>query len=155
MSDMSKALSSPGLRLGWIIDADPRRRHSLVEARSYFTISGSPLLERLAAYALRHRGGLLAGLRKVATANLDRLESFVAGTGDVLSWTKPAGGTTAFPWFTDGRNSRSFCEQVAKAGVLVAPGDCFGHAAHMRIGFAQQAEGFDVALDRMATMMRA
>lgn len=153
MSDMSKALSLPGLRLGWIIDADPERRHQIIEARCYFTISGSPLLERLAANALRHRGAVLARLHDVASANVARLDAFIAGSGGALSWVKPQGGTTAFPWFTDGRDSRPFCEALAAAGVLVAPGGCFGHPAHMRLGFAQQAQGFDIALGRMAEVL--
>ena len=36
----------------------------------------------------------------------------------------------------DGRDSRPFCEALAANGVLVAPGDCFGMPAHMRMGFA-------------------
>jgi aspartate/methionine/tyrosine aminotransferase len=35
---------------------------------------------------------------------------------------------------------------LADSGVLIAPGDCFGRPAHVRIGFAQQADDFDVAL---------
>ena len=42
---------------------------------------------------------------------------------------------------------------LAKAGVLVAPGDCFGHPAHMRVGFAQQVHGFDVALAKMTDVL--
>ena len=66
---------------------------------------------------------------------------------------KPEGGTTAFPWFTDGCDSRPFCEMLAKVGVLVAPGDCFGYPAHMRVGFAQQTHGFDVALAKMTDVL--
>ena len=47
-SDMSKALSLPGLRMGWIIAPDDAQRARIIDARSYFTISSSPLLERLA-----------------------------------------------------------------------------------------------------------
>ena len=40
-----------------------------------------------------------------------------------------------------------------KVNVLLAPGDCFGHPGHMRIGFAQQAEDFDIALARIAAAL--
>ena len=60
-----------------------------------------------------------------------------------LGFVKPEGGTVSFPWFRDGRNSRSFCETLAGAGVLVAPGDCFGMPDHVRIGFGAQAAGYD------------
>jgi aspartate/methionine/tyrosine aminotransferase len=153
MSDLSKALSLPGLRTGWIIDADAQRRERIINARSYFTISGSPLLERIAAHALEHRQAILHRLQSVAEANLDMLGALMAGSGGVLDWTRPQGGTTCFPRFTDGRDSRAFCQQLADAGVLVAPGDCFGHPSHVRIGFAQQAEGFDEALGRLSALL--
>jgi aspartate/methionine/tyrosine aminotransferase len=153
-SDLSKAMSLPGLRTGWIIDRDVPRRKRIVDARSYFTISGSPLLEMLATHALRHRDQILDRLQTVATKNLDLLEALIAGSDGVLSWSRPRGGTTSFPWFTDGSNSRPFCEGLAEQGVLVAPGDCFGHARHMRIGFAQQEDRFQVAVQRIGEKLR-
>src|SRR6202012_785743 len=54
ISDFSKAFSLSGLRLGWIIDRDPERRQQLIDLRSYFTISNSPLTEAIAAHALEY-----------------------------------------------------------------------------------------------------
>ena len=136
MGDMSKALSLAGLRLGWIVERDPKRRARMIDARSYFTISSSPILERLAVHAFSHRDVLLSRLHAVASANLAALSEFMERVSDVLAWVKPAGGTVCFPWFRDGRDSRPFCEALAAKGVLVAPGDCFGMADHMRVGFA-------------------
>jgi aspartate/methionine/tyrosine aminotransferase len=42
---------------------------------------------------------------------------------------------------------------LAEAGVLIAPGDCFGHPSHLRIGFAHQAKGFDEAIRRIAALL--
>lgn len=153
MSDLSKAMSLPGLRTGWIIDADPARRERIIDARSYFTISGSPLLERLAAHALIHRRAILDRLQRVAETNLGLLSALIDGSAGRLAWTRPHGGTTCFPWFTDGRDSRPFCQSLADAGVLIAPGDCFGHSSHMRIGFAQQADGFAQAVRHINAML--
>ena len=146
VSDMSKALSLPGLRIGWVIAADPEYRKRIIDARSYFTISGSPVIEAIAAHALRNRVAILKRLSAVATDNLAALERFMNEVGDVLGWSKPAGGTVSFPWFRDGRDSRAFCQKLAAHGVLVAPGDCFGKPDHMRVGFGQQAEGYGQAL---------
>jgi aspartate/methionine/tyrosine aminotransferase len=154
-SDLSKALSLPGLRTGWLIDADAARRARIVDARSYFTISASPLLERLATHALTHSRAILDRLEAVAGANIALLDDLIAGSRGRLAWVRPDGGTTAFPWLSDGRDSRPFCEALASAGVLLAPGDCFGHPAHMRLGFAQQADGFDVAVGRIADALAA
>jgi len=136
IGDMSKALSLAGLRLGWLVDSDAKRRAMAIDARSYFTISNSPLLEKLAAHAFVNREAILAKIGAVASENLAALSEFMVRVSDVLAWAKPSGGTVCFPWFRDGRDSRPFCEALAARGVLVAPGDCFGMAAHMRIGFA-------------------
>lgn len=149
-SDMSKALSLPGLRMGWLIVADAQLRARLIDARSYFTVSGSPLLERLATHALRHSAILLDRLQTVGEANIAHLDRLIGESHGRLSWTRPQGGTTAFPWLSDGRDSRPLCEALAAQGVLLAPGDCFGHPAHVRVGLTQQAEGFDVAVARWA-----
>lgn len=154
VSDMSKALSLPGLRVGWIIAADPDHRKRIVDARSYFTISGSPVIEAIAAHALRNRSSILKRLSAVATDNLAALERLMDEAGDVLAWSKPTGGTVSFPWFRDGRDSRPFCQALAAQGVLVAPGDCFGRPDHMRVGFGQQAEGYGQALTVFAQVLR-
>jgi aspartate/methionine/tyrosine aminotransferase len=152
-SDLSKAMSLPGLRTGWLVDRNKARRDRLIDARSTFAVSGSPLLEQLAAHALANRAAIFDRLRTVATSNLERLDVVMTGSGGALSWSRPQGGTACFPKFKDGRDSRAFCEALADAGVLVAPGDCFGHPSHMRIGFAQQADRFDVATDRFAAVL--
>lgn len=64
----------------------------------------------------------------------------------MLDFTPPAGGTTCFPRLRSGNDARPLCEALAKAGVLVAPGDCFDAPAHMRIGFGAQREGYADAL---------
>lgn len=153
ISDLSKAMSLPGLRAGWIIEADAETRKKIINARSYFTISGSPLLEHLAQHALINRHAIFERLQRVANANLAQLGALIDGSGGHLTWTRPHGGTTCFPAFADGRDSRPFCQRLAAAGVLIAPGDCFGHARHMRIGFAQQAGGFDEAIRRFAAVL--
>jgi aspartate/methionine/tyrosine aminotransferase len=136
MGDMSKALSLAGLRIGWLIERDALRRAKMIDARSYFTISSSPLLERLAVHALANRDVLLTRLQVAAAENLIALSDFMERVADVLAWAKPDGGTVCFPWFRDRRDSRPFCEALAANGVLVAPGDCFGMPEHMRLGFA-------------------
>ncbi|HUQ09880.1 MAG TPA: pyridoxal phosphate-dependent aminotransferase [Steroidobacteraceae bacterium] len=155
LGDFAKALSIPGLRIGWLIDRDVRRREALIDARSYFTISGSPLTEALGALALSHAPAILARLRAVATANLALLTKFMHEHRDQLEFTAPAGGTTCFPRWRDGRDARPLCVNLAKAGVLVAPGDCFDAPAHMRIGFGAQRAGYADALSIFGEVLAA
>ncbi len=155
LGDFAKALSIPGLRIGWLIDRDPGRRSALVDARSYFTISNSPLTEALGALAARHADRLLARLREVATANLALLDAFMHEHRDRIDYRRPAGGTTCFPRLRDGGNCRPLCEALARAGVLVAPGDCFDEPAHLRIGFGAQREGYAEALEILGEVLAA
>jgi aspartate/methionine/tyrosine aminotransferase len=147
LGDFAKALSIPGLRIGWLIDRDAKRREALMDLRSYFTISGSPLTEAVGAHALAHAPTILQRLRDVARANLALLSGFMREHRDVLEWAPPAGGTTCFPWLRDGRDARPMCEALAKAGVLAAPGDCFDMPAHFRVGFGAMREGYGDALE--------
>jgi aspartate/methionine/tyrosine aminotransferase len=147
VSDFSKAFSLSGLRLGWIIDRDPKRREQLINLRSYFTVSSSPLTEAIAAHALAHAGTVLARLKDVAEANLALLKRFMERHRSTLGWIPPEGGTVTFPWLLDGRDSRPMCQALARAGVLVAPGDCFGLPEHFRIGLGAVASGFEEALE--------
>jgi aspartate/methionine/tyrosine aminotransferase len=146
LGDFAKALSLPGLRIGWVIERDARRREALLDARSYFTISGSPLTEAIGAHALGHASTILARLRTTAVKNLALFTKFMETQGESMEFTPPAGGTTCFPRLRDGRNARPLCEALAKAGILVAPGDCFDAPAHMRIGFGALSGGYAEAL---------
>src|SRR5690349_11821880 len=155
LGDLSKALSIPGVRIGWLIDRDAQRRERLINLRSYFTISCSPLTEAVAAHALANRETVLARVRAVAQTNLAVLREFMDAHQDVFDWVPPAGGTTAFPWLLDGSNARELCTTVAGAGVLLAPGDCFDAPEHFRLGFGAQAEGFARALEIVSETVRA
>ena len=155
VGDMSKCLSLPGLRVGWIIDADPGRRARLIEARDHFSISGSPLMEAFAALALQEHPRILDRLAVGARANLASLERFVHSCSASLQWVKPAGGTLAFPWSLTHRDCTPLCKAWAEAGVLTAPGSAYGMPAHIRIGYglAEPAD-FDRALEIMADVLR-
>jgi aspartate/methionine/tyrosine aminotransferase len=146
LGDFAKAMSLPGLRVGWLVDRDAARREALLDIRSYFSISCAPLSEAIGAHAIANADVVLGRLDDVARANLALLSAFMEKHRDVLGFAAPAGGTTCFPYLRDGRDARPLCEALAKAGVLVAPGDCFDMPAHMRIGFGAQREGYAEAL---------
>jgi aspartate/methionine/tyrosine aminotransferase len=146
LGDFAKAMSLPGLRVGWLVDRDATRREALLDMRSYFSISCAPLSEAIGEHAIANADTVLGRLDAVARANLALLAAFMDEHRDVIGFPAPAGGTTCFPYLRDGGDARPLCEALAKAGVLVAPGDCFGMPAHMRIGFGAQREGYAEAL---------
>jgi aspartate/methionine/tyrosine aminotransferase len=154
LGDFAKAMSLPGLRVGWLI-VDEERRGAVLDIRSYFSISCSPLSEAIGAHAIANADTVLNRLEQTARANLALLTAFMHAHRDVLGFSAPAGGTTCFPYLRDGRDARPLCEALAKAGVLVAPGDCFGMPAHMRIGFGAQREGYADALAIAGEVLRS
>ncbi|MGA7234570.1 MAG: pyridoxal phosphate-dependent aminotransferase [Bryobacteraceae bacterium] len=149
LGDFSKALCLSGTRIGWIVEPDAERRKRYLNARSYFTVCGSAMAERLGALALRQREAIYARARKVASENLARLAGFFADRRDLFHYASPRGGMTAFPSMADGSDARPLCAHALRQRILLAPGDCFGMPAHFRIGFAASGERFAAALERL------
>jgi len=157
IGDFSKALCLSGLRLGWMIDRDPLRRERYCNARNYFTITGNVFGERLAVLALENSRSIYARASHVAQQNLALLDQLFAQHDGFLHWQRPRGGMTAFPWLGDGlaggTDTREFCRRLAKRGVLVVPGDCFGEPSHHRLGFAASGDRFPLAIERFAEFL--
>jgi len=155
IGDLSKAFSLPGVRTGWIIENDARRRQQYWTARAYFTITNTTSGEILSEIAIRKRDVVLGKTQETATRNLKLLERFMADHRDVLGWIRPQGGMTAFPWLVSGENARPFCEAAAERGILLAPGDCFDTPSHFRLGFAAIGDNFSKALERFGAFVKS
>ena len=155
ISDFSKALCLSGLRIGWIVDRDPRRRERYHNARNYFTITANVFGERLAVLALQHSAAIYARVREVARTNLQLLDKVFANYDGMLRWVRPEGGMIAFPWLASGGDTREFCRALARHGVLMVPGDCFGQPSHFRLGFAASGERFPRAIERFVDFVES
>ncbi len=153
LGDFSKALCLGGLRIGWIIERDSRRMERYRTARSYSTVSGAVISEALAVLALRNQKTIYERVRAVTNANLALLDRFFEDQASTLSWIRPEGGMTAFPWLHSGEDSRLFCIEAARNGVLLDPGDCFDAPSHFRLGFGAVYERFAVALGRLSDVI--
>lgn len=153
--DLSKAFSIAGVRAGWLIEHDARRRQQYWTARAYFTVSNSTTGEILAEIAIRQRAAVLKRTQEVATRNLRMLDRFMNEHRDVLGWIPPKGGMSAFPWLLSREDARPFCQAAADRGILLAPGDCFDVPSHFRLGFAAAGEDFPKALDRLGELVRS
>jgi aspartate/methionine/tyrosine aminotransferase len=154
IGDLSKAFSLPGVRTGWLVEPDARRRQQYWTARAYFTITNSTPGEILSEIAIRKRDAMLGRTQETATRNLKLLTRFMADHRDALGWIPPQGGVTAFPWLVSGENARPFCQAAAERGILLAPGDCFDDPSHFRLGFAAAGDRFSEALDRFGSFVK-
>jgi aspartate/methionine/tyrosine aminotransferase len=153
--DFSKAFPLSGVRTGWMIEHDAKRRELYWNARTIFSISNNTAGEILAEIAMRHRNIVLGKTQETATRNLRRLTSFMSEHREMLGWVPPRGGVTAFPWLLSGENSRAFCQAAAEQGILLAPGDCWDAPSHFRLGFAVMTERFPDALDRLGEFVKS
>jgi len=155
ISDLSKAFSLAGLRTGWMIEHDPVRQQKYWNARAYFSICNTNAGEILTEIAIRNRAVILGKSQQTASRNLQRLDHFMTEHRDLLGWTRPQGGMTAFPWLVSGENARPFCQAATERGILFAPGDCFDVPSHFRLGFAASGENFVVALERFEEFIKS
>ena len=155
ISDLSKAFSIAGVRTGWMIEHDARRRQQYWTARAYFSICNTTAGEILSEIAIRKRDVVLGKAQETASRNLQLLERFMADHRDILGWIPPQGGMTAFPWLASGENDRPFCQAATEYGILLAPGDCFDTPSHFRLGFAAVGENFCKALDRFGAFVKS
>jgi aspartate/methionine/tyrosine aminotransferase len=154
VGDFSKAFCLSGLRIGWIVDRDRARMEEYLNARCYFTISNSTIGEALATHAVRQREIIYDRARKATRENLTHLENFFGEHSELLDWVRPKGGMTIFPWFRSGDDTRRFCEGAAAAGVLLAPGDCFGMPSHFRLRSGASEDRFPEAIERLSEFIR-
>ncbi len=155
ISDLSKAFSIAGVRTGWMVEPDAKRRQQYWTARAYFSICNTTTGEILSEIAIRKRDVVLRKTQEIATRNLKLLNRFMNDHRDVLGWIPPMGGMTAFPWLLSGEDAHPFCQAAAERGILLAPGDCFDVPSHFRLGFAAANQDFPRALDRLAELVKS
>jgi aspartate/methionine/tyrosine aminotransferase len=153
--DFSKAFPLSGIRTGWMIEHDPKRRKDYWTARAYFSITNNTAGEFLAELAMRHRDAVLGRTQRVASDNFRQLSSFMSEHQETVGWIPPRGGMTVFPWLVSGENSRAFCQAAAERGILLAPGDCFDAPPHFRLGFAAMTDKFPDALGRLGEFVKS
>ena len=154
--DFSKAFPLSGVRTGWMIEHDPKRREQYWNARTTFSISNNTAGEILAEIAMRNRDLVLGKTQETASRNLKQLDVFMAEHREQFGWVRPRGGTTSFPWLLSGEDTRPFCEAAAEKGILLVPGYCYGMPSHFRLGFATaQPYAFSKALGRLGVLVKS
>jgi aspartate/methionine/tyrosine aminotransferase len=153
--DFSKAFPLAGVRSGWMVEHDAKRRQQYWNARAFFSVTNSTAGEFLAEIAMRKRDLILKRTQETAGRNLAILDGFMKAHRETLGWIPPRGGMTAFPWLASGETSRAFCEAAAERGVAVAPGECFDSPSHFRLGFAASGNEFTRGLERLAEVIQS
>ncbi|HHV71723.1 MAG TPA: aminotransferase class I/II-fold pyridoxal phosphate-dependent enzyme [Clostridia bacterium] len=150
LGDMSKPYGLGGLRIGWLASHHKNLLAACSGLRDYTTMCSSAPSEFLAVIALENKNKILNRKISLARENLSLLEQFIQENGDILSWTKPKGGVSAFPRYNLDLDSVQFCEGLIKReNTLLLPGSVFGLEYHFRIGFGKGKKDFRAGLNKI------
>ncbi len=141
VDSFSKALSIPGLRLGYVVSNRDviRRVRDFVAATSTSPPTAPQLAVANAFHVLERRKDELSQIYS------ERAETFLNRLG--LPCVKPKGTFYVFPKV--GCDSVAFAEELLRRGVSVFPGAFFGVEGHVRISLVQ---GLDVLLKAADTL---
>jgi aspartate/methionine/tyrosine aminotransferase len=139
LGGLSKSLSAPGLRVGWLVTHNSAMRERLAVAKDYTTICASAPAEILAVAIVRARQEILARNRALIAANARLFEDFACRHRGFLSWTPPAGGPVAFARLGEATGAAKLCQRLTdEAGVMLLPSTVFEHGdRHVRIGLGR------------------
>jgi len=149
VNDLSKAFSLPGLRIGWIVEHDARKRERYCNARMFSTICNAALGEFLAEIAVSNRSTIVGRAQEITSRNLRVLTDFMHEHESVFGWIPPRGGMVGFPWIRGGQNAREFCVAAAREGLLLTPGDVYDEPEHFRIGMGASGDAFLEAIEHL------
>lgn len=134
-SSLSKAMSFPGLRMGWV--AAPKEViQACTKRRDYLTISCGVLNDMLAIHAVTHIDEIMARNRTILRTNLNVLDEWKS-TIPQVTCILPRAGTAALLKIGLPYASEVFCKELLQSsGVLLTPGSFFGMEGYVRIGCA-------------------
>lgn len=114
---VSKALSLPGLRIGWLLSQSKSFLDRVSELKDFTTICSSAPSEILALIALENRDAIIAANVALVLTNVNvHLRPFFTKHEAWVVWREPEAGTVAFPRLTP----RALAERWASVEVFCA-----------------------------------
>lgn len=146
---LSKAYGLPGLRMGWMVGPEDFVQ-KVWPYHDYTTISISAISDHLARNALNpeKRNAILGRTRAILNDNIDILISWLKKQGGLFRWVPPEAGAIAFPSYNLDINSTKLVDRIRETkSVLIVPGDHFEMDRYLRIGYGEEKEVLEKALD--------
>merc|ERR1711959_45795 len=157
LSGVSKALSCPGLRIGWIASHDSAFMKRLAELKDYTTICPSGPSEVLALMAIRQADRIVKNNLDIIKENMALLDSFIGKYSQQIKWDPPQAGSIAFPKIVTDKPIDAFCEDlVKKQDVLLLPSTVYGDktfAKDKRVRFGLGRKGISEGLERLGRFL--
>ena len=156
VNSLTKIYGLSSLRCGWIIAA-PRLLTPIRHVNDRFEFGVSKLSHAVAALVFEHQDRFDDYSRGVIAAARPIVEAHFAGWRDagLIEGRLPRFGCISFPRLAGIDDTIAFSAWLAdKFGVIVAPGEFFGAAGHVRIGHAHAPDTLEYGLDRFQEGLR-
>lgn len=153
----SKSYGLAGLRVGWC-DAPPSLLAEMALLRDYIALYVSPILEFFAERAVRNADLIVEMQRRHAAGNLRMLRTWAESAPDLVRFTEPEGGVSAFVELPGQPDVEASCRRLAEQHrVLLVPGSCFGdqYSSFARLGFGGTAAELAGGLSRLEEVLRS
>lgn len=153
-SSLTKAYGLAGLRFGWLV-GDREIVDAAWNWKDYTTISPSLVGQHVAKQALGgQEADILAENRALAAKNRAIVGDWVHRHD--LSWQEPVGVNGFITVPERFESSTDFCRTVVEEhGVVLAPGDLFGHDDYFRIGFGLPTPELERGLSYVSTVIES
>jgi aspartate/methionine/tyrosine aminotransferase len=157
IGSLTKTFGLSAVRCGWMFaGGDVMKRLSAHCDRVDFGVS--KLAHSVAAEVLARadeydewRDSIMTVSRPIAEAALKTMVD-----DGLIELRLPLNGCTCFPRVVGVQDTRALSRWlIARHGVVVVPGECFGMAGHIRIGFALAGDKLQAGLERLALGLRA
>lgn len=153
LSGLSKSLSAPGLRVGWLVTHDAALLADVARRKDWTTICAPGPAELLALGVLGRRRAIEAKNRAIVARNVVAIQAAIAGRPG-LRFYPPAGGSVALLRLPDAGAERvaAACDRVLRErDAMLVPASLFENApgGHfddcVRLGLGRAALSDDLA----------
>jgi aspartate/methionine/tyrosine aminotransferase len=159
---LSKCYGLAGLRMGWLVVRDPEMLNKIAECKDYSSICNPTPSEALAFIAVRARQTLWDRYASLVADNANLFQRVVDSFPQLLNWTRPLGGTMAFPKYCQpGQTADDLSRNLKKQrDTLVLPGSVYHldwteqsgqWSDHFRIGLGRTS--FPEALEQLVQFL--
>ena len=148
---LSKAYALPGLRLGWLVGPEETVGTSWAY-HDYTSITAGILSHRIGTIALSPevRPRILQRNRSMLRSNLELVQGWIDGFGDLIRFVPPKAGGMAFMRYGFEMNSTELTTWLRKEySVFVLAGDCYGMDHFFRIGIGAERDCLLTGLERV------